>query len=272
MIIDSNTCLYGVFGNPVHHSKGPLIHNACFKHYKHNAVYLAFEVDDINGAVRAVKSMKMKGVSVTIPYKSDVMNFMDKIDPDAQKIGAVNTIVNQNGHLTGYNTDCQAAVLPLMHLGIQNKHVCIIGAGGAAQAVAHGIKKQRGKVLIVNRSHDAGAALADNVGAKFISLADEKQLGRQKIDILINTTPVGMFPKVDAMPIPLSCLHPEMVVMDIVYNPLKTRLLQEAEKMGCEIVDGLSMFLYQAAAQFELWTGINPDLNIMRHAVMSGDK
>lgn len=276
-MIDSHTSLYAIFGNPVRHSKSPVMHNACFVRYGLNAVYLAFEIKNITNGLNAVRELNVKGASVTIPFKTDIMDGLDAIDDSALHIGAVNTIVNRDGVLKGYNTDCQAAVLPLRSMGIKGRTVCIIGAGGAARAVAYGIFKEKGRILILNRSRQSGQALANKVNGRFILMdQDEKTLERKiqahKIDILINTTSVGMFPEIDGQPFPSSCLHPDMVVMDIVYNPVKTKLLKAAEDKGCKTIDGLSMFIYQGAAQFELWTGIAPDHQFMRKAVMSGDK
>ncbi|MCF6246166.1 MAG: shikimate dehydrogenase [Desulfobacula sp.] len=279
-MIDSNTSLYAIFGNPVHHSKSPLIHNASFKKTGLNAVYLAFEISDISKGLNTMRNLNIKGASITLPFKVDVMEELDTIDDKALQIGAVNTVINKNGILHGYNTDCAAAITPLKPMGIQNKTVCIIGAGGAAQAVAHGIFKEKGNIIILNRSQKSGQALADKINGQFISMTPkknqkikkEKEIGEHRIDILINTTSVGMFPKAKAQPFPSKYLHSDMVVMDIVYNPIKTQLLMEAQKKGCKTIDGLSMFIYQGAAQFELWTGITPDLALMRTAAISGDK
>lgn len=271
MMINSDTLLYAVFGNPVKHSKSPLIHNWGFGYYRLNAVYLAFEIEDIQEGLLAVRRLNIRGASITIPFKTAAMAHLDYIDPDADSIGAVNTIVNRNGKLSGYNTDCQAAVLPLIPLGIKGKTVCIIGAGGAAQAVAHGIQKHNGRIIVLNRRQEPGEALAEKVNGRFVRLDDVSGLESLNADVLINTTPVGMSPDIDAMPIPSSCLHPHMIVMDIIYTPLKTKLLIEAEKKGCRTIDGLSMFIHQGAAQFKLWTGLAPDPMMMRTAALSGD-
>lgn len=267
MTIDAYTALYGVFGNPVRHSKGPLIHNACFQHYHKNAVYLAFETDNIKSAVDAMKTVDIKGASITIPHKSSILDHIDSVDQGAQAIGAVNTIVNNNGRLMGYNTDWKAAILPLTPLGIKGKKVCIIGAGGAAQAVTYGIKNEKGSFTILNRTSETGQLLASKFGGQFVSLQDDEAIAGLDIDILINTTPVGMYPKTDATPFPLKYLRSDMIVMDIIYNPLQTTLLTQAKNMGCKTINGLSMFLYQAAAQFKLWTDINPDITIMKEAL-----
>lgn len=264
-MIDADTRLYCVFGNPARHSKGPVIHNAAFKNKQINAVYLAFEVQDAAGAVQAVRTLPIQGASVTIPFKESIMEYLDWIDPLARAIGAVNTIVNEEGVLKGYNTDCQAAVAPLIPFGIPGKTVCIVGAGGAARAVAHGIADQNGDIIITNRTEQKGIALAESVNARFIP-ADE--MASIRADVVINTTSIGMTPQEGKISFPPNALTSGMVVMDVVYTPLRTRLLETAEQKGCTTIDGLSMFIAQAAAQFELWTGISPDTNLMRNIII----
>ncbi|WP_020589367.1 shikimate dehydrogenase [Desulfobacter curvatus] len=267
-MIDAATRLYCVFGNPARHSKGPVIHNAAFKNKGINAVYLAFEVQHAAGAVQAVRTLDIRGASVTIPFKESIMEHLDWIDPTARAIGAVNTIVNEDGVLKGYNTDCQAAVAPLIPFGVSGKVVCIVGAGGAARAVAHGIAAQDGDIIITNRTEQKGQALAEAVNARFIPAGEMASI---RADVVINTTSIGMTPKVDEISFPPEALIPEMVVMDVVYTPLRTRLLETAEQKGCTTIDGLSMFIAQAAAQFELWTGTAPDTDLMRSTILTTD-
>ena len=265
-MIDAATRLYCLFGNPARHSKGPVIHNAAFKDKGINAVYLAFEVQDAAGAVQAVRTLDIQGTSVTIPFKESIMEHIDWIDPTAKAIGAVNTIVNENGVLKGYNTDCQAAVAPLLPFGISGKTVCIVGAGGAARAVAHGIAAQNGDIIITNRTEQKGRALAETVKGRFIPAEEMENI---QADVIINTTSIGMTPKENEISFPPEALRSEMVVMDVVYTPLRTRLLEAAEQKGCTTIDGLSMFIAQAAAQFELWTGIIPDTDLMRNTIIN---
>ena len=263
-MIDADTRVFCVFGNPVRHSKSPLIHNAAFKDKGINAAYLAFEVQDAGAAVQAVRTLDIQGASVTIPFKESIMAHLDWIDPAARAIGAVNTLVNKDGLIKGYNTDCQAAVAPLTGFGISGKTVCIVGAGGAARAVAHGIAAQGGDIIITNRTEQKGRDLAESVGARFIPAG---QAAGIKADVLINTTSIGMIPKADEISFAPDALTSGMVVMDVVYTPLKTRLLEAAQQKGCTTIDGLSMFIAQAAAQFELWTGMMPDTDLMRKTV-----
>lgn len=264
--IDAHTRLFCVLGRPVSHSKSPLIHNRAFRDAQMNTVYLAFEPKSIGQAVASIRNFGIQGASVTIPFKESVMEHLDHIDDEAREIGAVNTIVNRDNCLTGYNTDSQAAVRPLIPFGIQGKQVLVIGAGGAARAVVYGIRKQGGDIIIANRSREKGEALAREYGARFIPLAALSSLAP---DIIINTTSLGMEPDIHVLSCPEDCITPDCVVMDVVYTPLETQLLHVARKMGCRTVDGLSMFVAQGAAQFELWTGIRPDTDTMRQTVLN---
>lgn len=282
-MICASTNLYCVLGNPVFHSKSPLVHNISFMANKVDAVYLAFEPLDIAAAIQSIKTLNIKGASITLPFKESILPFLDWIEPRAGEIGAVNTIINKDGRLFGYNTDSKAAIDPLIPHGIQGKTICIIGAGGAARAMAHGIADKNCQLIIINRSRGKGAALAAEVNAQFIPFDQIDKIGKiDKIasidkngktnpfspDVVINTTSLGMHPHVDSLAFPARYLTPGMIVMDLVYTPLETRLLSVAKEKGCITIDGLSMFIAQAAAQFELWTGMKPDTNQMRQAVL----
>ncbi len=267
MIIRADTSLYGVFGNPISHSLSPLMLNRAFAETGVNSVYLAFGVDDIGAAISGVRALGIKGVSITIPHKTTVLEFLDKIDETARKIGAVNTVVNRKGLLIGYNTDSSGAVRALKEkTALKGSDVVIIGAGGAARAIGYGIVAEGGRITILNRTIAKGERLAKDLGANFKPLAEIKNLDGR---ILINTTSVGMTPRVDAMPIKSDLIEKEILVMDIVYNPLKTRLLKTAEDAGCRIIDGVSMFVYQGAFQFELWTGKKAPVEAMKKTVLA---
>ncbi|NOX32525.1 MAG: shikimate dehydrogenase [Deltaproteobacteria bacterium] len=270
-MIDSKTQIYCVFGNPVRHSKSPVIHNALFCKHNINAAYLAFEINKISDGIKAIRTLNIKGVSVTIPFKESIMDYLNLVDEDAMNIGAVNTIINNDGKLTGINTDYKAAAAPLKPFGIKDKKVCIIGAGGAAQAVAFGIHKNKGDLIIINRNEKRGQSLALKYNAGFIPMARIEKTSDIRADIIINTTSIGMSPDIENLAFPSALLKPHMVVMDIVYNPLETKLLSEAKKRGCITIDGLSMFIHQGAAQFKAWTGIRPDIGFMRKVLLNGD-
>lgn len=263
--ITADTRLFCVIGSPVAHSKSPIVHNQAFADHRMDAVYLAFAPTDIQKAVDAVRQFNIQGVSVTLPFKQRVMDYLDWIDEQARAIGAVNTLVNREGRLYGYNTDSQAAIGPLTPFGIADKTVLVIGAGGAARAVAFGIHNQNGRLMITNRSEKKGRALARAYGSRFVPMDEIRNL---RPDIIINTTSMGMDPDPDILSCPAQCLTAGSLVMDAVYTPLETRLISLAREKGCRVVDGLAMFTAQAAAQFELWTGIRPDTAKMRAAVL----
>ncbi|MBT3311859.1 MAG: shikimate dehydrogenase [Desulfobacterales bacterium] len=264
--IDSKTCLYGVIGDPISHSLSPAMHNSAFSHIGYNGAYLAFNVKDVAAAVSGVRGLDIKGLSVTIPHKIKVMDYLDEIDDDALKIGAVNTIVNKGGHLYGYNSDCLGAVNALREkTEIKGKNVVVVGAGGAARAIGFGILSEGANLTIVNILEDEGTLLAKDLGVEYYHLSDFNKVDYQ---VLINATPVGMTPDTGSMPVKKEELKEGAVVMDIIYNPLKTRLLSEAENSGCDIIDGVSMFVYQGVSQFESWTGEKAPVDIMRSTVL----
>ena len=265
--INTKTVLYGVLGDPVSHSLSPLMHNTAFEHIGQNAVYLAFSVKDLASAISGIRALGINGASVTIPHKIKVMDYLDEIDEQARKIGAVNTIVNKDGHLYGYNSDCLWAINALLEkTDIAGKDVIIAGAGGAARAIGFGILAQGGKLTILNQIKEEGETLAKDLGVHYYPLSDYK---KHTCEIFINATPLGMTPNVDDMPVSRDFLNKTMTVMDIVYNPLKTKLLGEAEALGCRIVDGVSMFVYQGVSQFESWTGVKAPVTLMRKTVLA---
>ncbi len=265
-MIDADTSLFGLIGNPVAHSLSPVMHNQAFAATGTNGVYLAFPVTDPAAAVKGIRALNFKGVSVTLPHKVAVIEHLDEIDAMAERIGAVNTIVNNSGKLSGYNTDCQGAIDALLtRTTIEGKSVAVIGAGGAARAVGFGLAAAGGRVTILNRTRTTGEHLAADLQADFLPLT-ECQTGHY--EILINTTPLGMHPDIDATPIAEKVLGKEMVVMDIVYNPLMTRFLKEAAARGCVAINGVDMFVFQGAHQFELWTGQTAPVDVMRQAVL----
>ena len=257
-MMDSQTELYGVIGNPVRHSLSPMIHNGAFRRLGWNAVYLAFEVKNVEEALRGIRGLGVRGVSVTIPFKTEVLPFLDKIEGLAKKVGAVNTIINRRGRLIGYNTDCEGALEALEEkMDLRGKRVVLLGAGGAARAIGFGLKERGVPLIVVNRSKERGWALSKELRCNYLpisSLARMKE-GELETDILINATSLGMVPREGETPIPKKFLKKGMVVMDIVYEPLQTRLLREAKEKGCVTVDGLEMLIRQGMAQFEIWTG-----------------
>ena len=258
--------LYAVFGDPIGHSLSPVMHNSALAQAGLDGFYLAFRVKDIAAAVSGIRGLGIRGASITIPHKVSVMDHLDRVDSLAAEIGAVNTVVNQAGKLHGFNSDCTGAIKAIREkTTISGMNVAVIGAGGGARAVGFGIQQEGGRLTIMNRSRDKGKKLASDLDSAFIPLQDVKQL---PYDIIINATSVGMAPLNDRVPLPVELLNGNMVVMDMVYNPLKTRLLTAAEEKGCTIIDGLAMFVHQGAAQFELWTGEKAPVDIMREVVL----
>ena len=282
---DKHTSIYGLIGNPVSHSISPVIHNTLFREMNFNGVYVPFKVNDVKEFVREFRELNVKGFSVTIPHKESVMGHINEIDPIAQRIGAVNTILNKDGQLAGFNTDCEAAVkvledtiqrssglmqgendvLSKNNLPLNGKNVALLGAGGAARAIAFGLKERGALITIYNRNYGRAQSLARDVGCLSRKYEDIHSL---VADIVINATPVGMFPKVNETPLDKSILKPGMVIFDTIYNPLETKLLQEARRQGCTVVGGLPMFVRQAAAQFKLWTGQTPSLELIEKVAL----
>jgi shikimate dehydrogenase len=262
---DAATRLYCVIGDPAGHSKSPAMHNAAFAKTGVNAVYCAFRVTDAGAAMAAVRALGIAGVSVTVPHKVAVMACLDEVDEAARAIGAVNTVKNENGRLLGKNTDAEGAVRALEEAGpLAGKTVAVLGAGGAARAVVFGALGRGARVVVVNRTREKGRALAREAGADFLPLSRAREL---IADVVVNTTTVGMAPSAGVSPAPPEIFRPGMAAMDIVYNPLRTRFLEDARQKGCSVVDGLAMFVYQGASQFEWWTGLPAPADEMRRAV-----
>jgi len=257
-MIDAQTELYGVIGNPVKHSLSPIIHNRAFKRLGWNAVYLAFEVKNVEEALRGIQGLGVRGVSVTIPFKTEVIPFLDKVEGLAKKIGAVNTIVNRRGKLIGYNTDCEGALQALEEkMDLRGKRVVLLGAGGAARAIGFGLQERGYPLIVVTRSKERWHALSRELGCDYLPISSlvRMKAGGLEADVIINATSLGMYPRDRQTPIPKKLLKEGMMVMDIVYQPLRTKFLREAKEKGCVTVDGLEMLIRQGMAQFEIWTG-----------------
>jgi shikimate dehydrogenase len=263
-MINGHTKIYGILGRPVTHSLSPAMHNAAFAKLGLNAVYVAFPVTDLPRAVAGLRGLALGGVSVTIPFKEEIMPLLDGLDPLAARMGAVNTVVNREGRLTGYNTDWLGAVTALQaQTAIAGEHVLLLGAGGAARAIAFGILHHGGRVTLTDLDAPRAETLARELAVNAVPLNSLEQC---PATILINATPVGMAPDLEGLPIEPELLHRFTLVMDIVYRPLLTRLLREAQARGCRIIDGLQMLIHQATAQFELWTGQPAPLETMSQA------
>lgn len=252
-----------LIGDPIEHSLSPLIHNAGYQALSIDYVYIPFQVRDIKGAIDGIRRLGIRGASITLPHKKSAIEYLDKINSLAGEIRAINTVVNNDGILTGYNTDGDGALQALEEVTtIDGKRAVLIGSGGAASAIAVGLKKKGVKLVVLNRTEDKARRLAERVGAEDFGNLEKLSLVATA-DILINATPVGMWPKTDESLIPKRLLHNRLTVLDSVYNPKETKLLAEARERGCAIVYGYKMLLYQAARQFELFTGRQAPLEVM---------
>jgi len=266
-MIDANTRICCLIGDPVEHSLSPLIHNVGYQALGINYIYIPFRVSDIKPAIKGIRGLGIRGASITIPHKTSAIKHIDKIDPLAEEIGAINTIVNDDGVLTGYNTDCGGALKALEEVTTLNgKKAVLIGSGGAALAIAAGLMKKGVKLVVLNRTGDKARKLAQRVNASGSGGLD-KLAEISSADILINATSVGMQPKTDRSVIPKDLLHDRLTVFDIISNPKETRLLIEARERGCAVVYGYKMLLYQAVKQFELFTGHQAPLTAMESAL-----
>jgi len=264
--------IYAVFGDPVEHSLSPVMHNAAFAALGMDCEYHKFRVskDDLETAIMGARAMGFGGLNLTIPLKEIALEI---VEPDtlAHDIGAVNTIEFKDNRLIGHNTDGIGALRALQLSGviIPNSRVLILGAGGAARAVAFQLAQNGAKVTIANRTAQRAHSLAENVNpvgdVRGTGLDDLQELVAQS-NIMINTTSVGMHPDIDKTPITADMMRPGLVVFDIVYNPLKTRLLIEAETAGAIIIDGLKMLVLQGAESFRIWTGVEPPVKVMERA------
>lgn len=275
-ILDSQTVMHGVFGDPIKHSKSPIMHNRAFQELGLNAAYAAFHVGpgQLKAAVEGIRALRFRGINVTIPHKVEVMDYLDEIDEHAQVIGAVNTIVNENGRLKGYNTDGIGYVRSLKEeagFSVSGKRVLMLGAGGAARGVAYALAKEGASTMwIANRTLDKAGQLAatlsgfaDTQGISYEQIRDI----RDQVDLIVHNTSVGMHPHVDEVIIDTSWFHEGLTVSDLVYNPPETRLLREAKARGAKAHDGLGMFIYQGVYAFEYWTGVPAPVAAMRETV-----
>lgn len=265
MKIKGTTLVHGIMGNPVSHSMSPAMHNRAFEICGLDGVYVPFPVEDVAGAMTGFRALQVRGVSVTIPHKKAVIEYLDMLDPVAEKIGAVNTLVCDEGWVKGYNTDWLGANRALeTTLELTGKDVIVLGAGGSARAIGFGLVEAGAKPVIVCRNEEQGTELACSLDCPWYPLTDLDQL---QADVLVNATSVGMGDLKG-----FSLVGPEKVgdfkvVMDIVYAPLETKLLREAKAAGCITIDGLQMLLYQGVAQFELWTGETAPVEAMREVI-----
>ncbi len=270
-MISSETKICLAIGDPIEHSLSPLIHNAGYKALgiDDEFVFLAVRVklEDVKTAVKAMKAFGIRGMSCTMPHKVEIMKYLDKIDKAAKEIGAVNTIVNNNGILKGHNTDWLGGLKPIERITeIKGKRIGIIGAGGAARAIVYGLKMAGGDLKIFNKDIRQAKNLAKKFNCEFGGFDELNEL--KEFDIIINATPLGMKPRQNVSPVPKNVFSKKQIVMDAVYIPYKTKMLKEAEKKGAKIIPGIEMFLEQGSTQFTYYTKKKAPLKAMRRALM----
>jgi shikimate dehydrogenase len=284
-MINANTKLCGVIGDPVSHTLSPAMHNAAMASLELDYAYLAFRVKsaELCAAILGMKALGIRGLNVTIPHKAAVVQFLDELDPMAQDIGAVNTVVNDNGRLKGYNTDASGFLQSLLAAGFdpQGKKVVLLGAGGAARAIGFALAQSGAQLTILNRKEDLDWAVSL---AQSLSLVEGKEVKAFELSranlraalartgLLVNATSVGMNPVAGETPVPADLLKQDLTVFDVVYSPLETRLLRDARKQGCNAISGLEMLVRQGALAFELWTATEAPLDVMRRAALSAIK
>ncbi|MET3504877.1 shikimate dehydrogenase [Halalkalibacter oceani] len=269
--------VFGLLGHPVGHSMSPLIHNDAFRSLGIDASYHAFDVspDQVKEAIEGIRALGIAGCNVTVPHKVAVIPYLDKIDEEAEQIGAVNTIVNEDGCLIGYNTDGRGYVESLLEEtdALADKHVLMIGAGGAARGVVTALLREGiGKLTMTNRTLEKTEPLLE-LAREFATEAEaihkQEAEGRlNEVDIIINSTSIGMSPNVEEIPLSLERITSDQVVSDLIYNPLETKLLKEAAMRGAKTVNGVGMFVNQAALSFQHWTKQQPDRNRMKNIVL----
>ncbi len=277
-MITTETKLYALIGYPIGHSLSPVMQNAALETAGVNAVYLALKVPPsmLRSAVTGLRAVSVAGLNVTIPHKVAVLKCLDGLDSSAANLGAVNTVVNRQSRLIGHNTDGAGAVAALQEAGIDLKglNVVILGAGGAARAIAFSVALKAKNLVILNRTGTKASRLGKEVEkvaeaeVKGMRLTPENlQESLALADLLVNATSVGMSPQTEMSLVERYLLRSDLTVFDIVYNPLRTRLIRDAEAAGAKTIGGLAMLVHQGALAFELWTRKKAPIQVMRHAL-----
>ena len=279
MSYSGKTKVFCLIGHPVEHSFSPIMHNANFQHLELDYVYIAFDVhpDNLEKAVNGFRALNVKGINVTIPHKETIIKYLDEIDPIARKMGAINTIKNDNGVLKAKNTDGDGARKSLIDAGceISGKKILILGSGGVARAICYILSKEAEKIILTDIIEERAINLAkevkDRMKAEIIGKLSSETNIKEEIkdtDILINATPLGMYPKVNASPISKELLQSNLFVFDVIYNPLETKLMKEAAEIGCKTLGGLDMLINQGVIAFEWWTGKSPNSTLMKNKII----
>ena len=271
--LSRDTSITGIIGSPIAHSASPAMHNRAFAELGLDFVYLPLEVQNVEEFFKRMVrpntrevDWNLRGLSVTIPHKTKIIPLLYEVNEDAGEVGAVNTIVVNQGLLIGYNTDVQGSMGPLEKVcALTGENCAVIGAGGAARAVIYGLLRRGARVNVFARSIKEAYPMSDS-----FCVAPIESLASSDVRVVINTTPVGMRGHSEgSTPLPGEALQGRLIVYDLVYNPLETKLLIDARAAGCRTISGLEMLIAQAALQFELWTGKKPPIEEMRHAALS---
>lgn len=283
--INTQTKLYGLLGYPLSHSFSPLMQNAAFEECKLNNIYIPIEAvpENLEAVVKGIAKMNFGGFNITKPYKLDIMKYLDEIDDYASCIGAVNTVNIKDGKLKGYNTDGTGFLRSFEKSTgskITGKNVFILGSGGASRAISMTLALNKAKdIYICNRTYDKAVELSNNINKQFGNVSRAIPMGHEIMKsainnshVFINTTSIGMLPYSDVSPIDKMIINKNLVVCDAVYNPRKTKLILDAENIGCKTVLGLGMLVYQGIEAFEIWTGISAPEELMVKKVDEGLK
>jgi len=280
-MINTKTELLGLLGKPLEHSFSPKMHNKTYEENSMNYLYLPLEIEEenIEDVLKGIKHMKFIGFNVTIPYKIKIMKFLDEIDTLAKKIGSVNTVKITNGKLIGFNTDGSGFVKSLQidsKIDVNKNKFLLLGAGGASRSIAMTLAdKGAEQIFIANRTVKKAEELSEEINKKVrrccsyvdINNVESMKKTTKTVDIIINTTSLGMYPKIEGCPLDIDLLLKNHLVTDIVYNPVKTKLLREAENKGCRIQSGVGMLINQAAEAFEIWTEKKAPIKDMKEVI-----
>lgn len=274
--IEGDKKICGIIGNPLKHTLSPIMHNTAFSELKLDYVYLAFEIfeEELSNTLNFLKEKGVRGLSVTHPFKIKVMEYLDEVDEKAMEIGAVNTIVNEDSKLIGYNTDSPAAIEAIKRNNIDLDHamdILILGAGGAARSIALPLAKMGKDLIIANRTFERAVELAmkfKSQGNIKVNILDDIGEIIENVDMLVNCTPVGMKEGPQGSPISPELLRKDMIVFDMVYSPKNTELISAAKEKGAKVIYGYEMFLYQGIMAFEKWTGEKAPVDVMKKVVL----
>lgn len=269
--------LFALIGDPVGQSLSPAMHNAAFRALGLNCAYITLRVPKptLANAIAGVRALGIAGLNVTIPHKISIISLLDELDESAKLVGAVNTVKNNQGKLIGFNTDGEGALRALEEKidSVKGKEVVLLGAGGAARAIAFSLARAGARLTTANRTVPRAQALASAVEQKLSTNVKVASLNRaeltkalKNVDVLINATSVGMHPKIGKTLVRANMMRRGLVVYDIVYKPLRTKLLREARRAGGKTIDGLGMLVHQGALAFEIWTGKRAPIKIMKAA------